>query len=152
MFALGKQGFEIIPELFDPRSVTSVIESLEKSPLRRSRAGIRNALQLDAVRNIAFDSRMLDLAVNFLGENAFPFRATLFDKSVKSNWLVVWHQDTALPLRQRRDAPGWGPWSVKEGATCAHAPASALEKVLAPFEYCRELTPSGGCPTMRFII
>jgi len=44
---------------------------------------------------------------------------------------VVWHQDTALPLRERRDAPGWGPWSVKDGIAYAHAPASALSKVLA---------------------
>ena len=27
--------------------------------------------------------------------------------------------------------PGWGPWSVKEGVTCAHAPAYALEQILA---------------------
>ena len=26
---------------------------------------------------------------------------------------------------------GWGPWSVKEDVICAHAPASALEQVLA---------------------
>jgi ectoine hydroxylase-related dioxygenase (phytanoyl-CoA dioxygenase family) len=60
-----------------------------------------------------------------------PFRATLFEKSLHSNWLVVWHQDTALPLRQRQDVHGWGPWSVKEGVICAHAPALALEQVLA---------------------
>ena len=30
---------------------------------------------------------------------AQPFRATLFDKSASANWLVVWHQDTALPMR-----------------------------------------------------
>ena len=29
------------------------------------------------------------------------------------------------------DAPGWGPWSVKDGVTYAHAPASALSNVLA---------------------
>src|SRR5712692_6155496 len=131
MFAVAKQGFEIIPELIDSRSLTRVVESLESSPLRRGRAGIRNAFQLDSVRNIASDPRILDLAQNILGENAFPFRATLFDKSVQSNWLVVWHQDTALPLRERRDAPGWGPWSVKDGVIYAHAPANALSQVLA---------------------
>jgi ectoine hydroxylase-related dioxygenase (phytanoyl-CoA dioxygenase family) len=71
------------------------------------------------------------MASNVLGGKAVPFRATLFDKSFRSNWLVVWHQDTALPLRERREANGWGPWSVKEGVICAHAPASALEPVLA---------------------
>jgi ectoine hydroxylase-related dioxygenase (phytanoyl-CoA dioxygenase family) len=44
---------------------------------------------------------------------------------------VVWHQDTALSLRERRDAHGWGPWSVKEGVICAHAPAAVLEQILA---------------------
>jgi len=46
------------------------------------------------------------------------------------NWLIVWHQDTALPLRERRELRGWGPWSVKEGVTYAHAPSCALEQVL----------------------
>ncbi len=44
---------------------------------------------------------------------------------------MVWHQDSALPLRERHDAPGRGPWSVKDGVAYAHAPASALSKVLA---------------------
>ncbi len=60
-----------------------------------------------------------------------PYRATLFDKSPTRNWLVTWHQDTALPLEERRDAPGWGPWSVKFGITYVHAPATALSRVVA---------------------
>jgi ectoine hydroxylase-related dioxygenase (phytanoyl-CoA dioxygenase family) len=66
-----------------------------------------------------------------LGEQAFPYRATVFEKTAASNWLVVWHQDTALPLCKRMDVSGWGPWSVKDGVTYAHAPASALARVLA---------------------
>jgi len=59
------------------------------------------------------------------------FRATLFDKSPGSNWLIVWHQDTALPLRHRHAETGWGPWSTKAGVLYAHAPAWALERVIA---------------------
>jgi ectoine hydroxylase-related dioxygenase (phytanoyl-CoA dioxygenase family) len=71
------------------------------------------------------------IAQRFLGVKPFPFRATLFDKSADSNWLVVWHQDTALPFKRRIDEPGWGPWSVKAGVLYAHAPASVLERVIA---------------------
>ncbi len=131
MFAVEKQGFEIIPELFDRESMAPVTESLDKAPLCHGRAVARNTLQIESVRALAGDSRLLNIASNLLCRNAVPFRATLFDKSLRANWLVVWHQDTALPLRQRRDAKGWGPWSVKEGVICAHAPASALEQVLA---------------------
>jgi ectoine hydroxylase-related dioxygenase (phytanoyl-CoA dioxygenase family) len=74
---------------------------------------------------------MIELAREVLGPDAFPFRATLFDKSPNSNWLVVWHQDTALPLQSRIELPGWGPWSVKDGIPYAHAPASALSQVVA---------------------
>jgi ectoine hydroxylase-related dioxygenase (phytanoyl-CoA dioxygenase family) len=73
----------------------------------------------------------MEFARAVLGPDAFPFRATLFDKSPAANWLVVWHQDTALPLQARMDLPGWGPWSVKEEIDHAHAPAAALRQVLA---------------------
>jgi ectoine hydroxylase-related dioxygenase (phytanoyl-CoA dioxygenase family) len=73
----------------------------------------------------------MNIVKAILGKDAIPFRATLFDKSPASNWLVMWHQDTALPLSEKREMEGWGPWSVKDGVTYAHAPASALEQVLA---------------------
>jgi ectoine hydroxylase-related dioxygenase (phytanoyl-CoA dioxygenase family) len=83
------------------------------------------------VAEIAAREEMIGMAREILGAAAWPFRATLFDKSASSNWLVAWHQDTALPLRERREQPGWGPWSVKEGVNYAHAPREALEKIVA---------------------
>jgi len=88
-------------------------------------------MRIRAVLEIALRTPLLEMAREILGRRAFPFRATLFDKSPTANWLVVWHQDTALPLRERRETPGWGPWSVKDGVNYAHAPASALEQVVA---------------------
>jgi ectoine hydroxylase-related dioxygenase (phytanoyl-CoA dioxygenase family) len=44
---------------------------------------------------------------------------------------LPWHQDTALPMEVSFDAPGWGPWSKKAGILYAHAPASALSRVVA---------------------
>jgi ectoine hydroxylase-related dioxygenase (phytanoyl-CoA dioxygenase family) len=92
---------------------------------------MRHAMRNADVAALARDARLMELAKEALGAAAVPFRATLFDKSPISNWLVVWHQDTALPLRERREVPGWGPWSIKDGVNYAHAPAGALEQVLA---------------------
>jgi ectoine hydroxylase-related dioxygenase (phytanoyl-CoA dioxygenase family) len=36
-----------------------------------------------------------------------------------------------LPLRERRELPEWGPWSVKDGVIYANAPVSALSRVVA---------------------
>jgi ectoine hydroxylase-related dioxygenase (phytanoyl-CoA dioxygenase family) len=45
--------------------------------------------------------------------------------------VVAWHQDRTLPLRERREQAGRGPWSVKEGVNYAHAPREAPERVVA---------------------
>lgn len=128
---LDQRGFSILPAIFLPHEMDKLERDLEQSGLRRSKAGIRHALHHQDVRNLATDPRLLTVAREILGHEAIPFRATLFDKSPRANWLVVWHQDTALPIRERHDVQGWGPWSVKDGVTYAHAPATALCGVLA---------------------
>ncbi len=34
-------------------------------------------------------------------------------------------------MQTKHETAGWGPWSVKDGVTYAHAPAIALEKIVA---------------------
>jgi ectoine hydroxylase-related dioxygenase (phytanoyl-CoA dioxygenase family) len=128
---LSAQGFAILEAVLDGSDIAELARALETPDLSRSRAGARHLMNHPAVSAVAADSRMVAIARRFLGETAVPYKATLFDKSPARNWLVTWHQDTALPLCERREAPGWGPWSIKVGVTYALAPASALEKVVA---------------------
>jgi ectoine hydroxylase-related dioxygenase (phytanoyl-CoA dioxygenase family) len=128
---IEQHGFAILPEVLLPCETQGLIDEIDRSSLRRSKAGIRHALRHPAIAILAREPRLLNLAQEILGGEALPFRATFFDKSPHTNWLVVWHQDTALPLRDRRETPGWGPWSIKEGIAYAHAPASALGRVVA---------------------
>jgi ectoine hydroxylase-related dioxygenase (phytanoyl-CoA dioxygenase family) len=129
--AIERDGFAIIPKLLSQGEIEQILEEIRAVAPRRSRAGVRHALSLSPVSRVANQPNVIELARTVLGPAAFPFRATLFDKSANSNWLVVWHQDTALPLREHREAASWGPWSVKESVNYAHAPAAALSEVLA---------------------
>jgi hypothetical protein len=124
-------GFAIVPEVVAPDEVLRLSDEFSKTSLRRSKAGVRHAMRVPCVAAIAGGSKLRGMAQEILGEDAAPFRATLFDKSAEANWLVVWHQDTALPLREKKEMPGWGPWSVKEGVVYAHAPTEALRRVIA---------------------
>ncbi|MGB2669187.1 MAG: phytanoyl-CoA dioxygenase family protein [Candidatus Acidiferrum sp.] len=128
---IASDGFAIIPNVLSESEIADLLAMLQRSDLPRSRAGMRHAMRNASVAELARDARLMELAQEVLGNSAVPFRATLFDKSPTSNWLVVWHQDTALPLRERHEVAGWGPWSIKDGVNYAHAPASALEQVLA---------------------
>lgn len=129
--SVEERGFTVIPDVLTPMEVAQLLEECRQLMSHRSRAGVRHALRHAPIAALARDSRLAAIAQDILGDKTFPFRATLFDKSQNANWLVVWHQDTALPLRERRDVPGWGPWSRKENVIYAHAPTSALCQVLA---------------------
>lgn len=128
---MDSPGFEVIPSVVALPEISDIADALDGETLERSRAGARHLMRHPIVGRVARDSRLLAIASRFLDASPVPYRATLFDKSPRSNWLVVWHQDTALPLRSRREVPGWGPWSVKAGITYAHAPAAALSRVIA---------------------
>ena len=64
-----------------------------------------------------------------LGGSARPVRAVLFDKTAEANWLVAWHQDRTIPVRERIEAPGFGPWSRKDGILHVMPPVAVLEQM-----------------------
>jgi len=142
--SIKTHGFAIIPKAVGQRVVESLLEGLSHTSLPRSKAGVRHAMRFPAIRNFAHGTPLLEMAREIFGTDVIPFRATLFDKSPTANWLVVWHQDTALPLRKRLEVPGWGPWSMKEGVNYAHAPASALEQVVALRLHLNDSTSENG--------
>src|SRR5207253_130912 len=124
-------GYTIAARCLSRRECDKIADELAGATVSRSRAGIRHLMANPAVAALARDSRLMELAEEGLGRAAIPFRATLFEKSRGTNWLIPWHQDTALPLTKKCNVTGWGPWSTKAGVTYAHAPASALSRVIA---------------------
>jgi ectoine hydroxylase-related dioxygenase (phytanoyl-CoA dioxygenase family) len=124
-------GYSIEQSIFSDAECDSLIGAIAEATIKRSRAGVRHLMVNAAVSALAADRRLLAIAEKEIGAPPVPFRATLFDKSWQANWLVAWHQDTALPLTSRFDSPGWGPWSEKAGILYAHAPEWALSRILA---------------------
>jgi ectoine hydroxylase-related dioxygenase (phytanoyl-CoA dioxygenase family) len=123
-------GFWIEENVLSLEECVSLISAVALQQ-RPGRAGARHLMANPAVAALANDPRLLEIARRGLNKDAVPYRATLFEKSGRANWLVVWHQDTALPLVAHFDSPEWGPWSKKCGVIYAHAPTWALSRVLA---------------------
>lgn len=139
----GQTGFRIVNGLLSVDECDALSMTLS-ARVSRSRAGARHLMNVPGVAILSRDPRLLELARRELGIQPFPFRATLFEKTRTANWLVVWHQDTALPLQNCFEAPGWGPWSRKAGVDYSHAPAWALERVVALRVYLDESTSNNG--------
>lgn len=99
--------------------------------LDADRAGTRNLLNIHTVQQLAQSESMRRLVEPILGTDAFAVRAILFNKLPGANWKVTWHQDCVIAVRERKDVPGWGPWSVKDGVLHVRPPAEVLARMLA---------------------
>jgi hypothetical protein len=100
------------------------------APLARDRPGLRlkGISGLDALLDPA--GAIGGMIAPFVGDAARPVRAILFDKNEAANWSLAWHQDRTICVRERRDVPGFGPWTVKSGLLHVAPPFALLERMV----------------------
>jgi ectoine hydroxylase-related dioxygenase (phytanoyl-CoA dioxygenase family) len=133
-----RDGFAVVPRALDEGALASFEKCLEavaegEGVLRRGGVyAIRNLLEvLPAARELARSSAVRALVEPVLGPDCFVVRGVLFDKTPAAPWKVAWHQDLSIAVRERVEAEGFGPWSVKAGVVHVQPPARVLEGVLA---------------------
>ena len=80
-----QNGFAIIRDVLSGQDITGVLSDFEDATLRHSRAGVRHAFDSAGITRFSRNPQLLEIARETLGEAAFPFRATLFDKSSAAN-------------------------------------------------------------------
>jgi ectoine hydroxylase-related dioxygenase (phytanoyl-CoA dioxygenase family) len=135
---LKRDGFALVPEVIDAASIAALCAALERAPRglpTLEREGhvyaMRDLLRHVAhVRELANSAALRALVETVLGADAFVVRGLLFDKTPEANWTVPWHQDLTIAVRERRDAPGFGPWTMKAGIPHVRPPVSVLENML----------------------
>ena len=126
---LETNGFDIIPSLFTAEEIAYLRFAISTGNLETH--GARNLLRrVPAIREVAICSKLLKLVEDVVGSNPFPVRGIFFDKTPEANWKVAWHQDLTIAVTEKKDVPGFGPWSVKEGVVHVQPPISVLEKML----------------------
>src|SRR5277367_3133056 len=135
---LREKGFSVIPRVFDfdeleyLKGELSLIAPSDAVRRRGETFAIRDLLEAcPAVRNLAESSRIRSLVSPILGDDAFAVRSLLFDKTAEANWLVPWHQDVTICVAEKREAPGYGPWSIKAGQWHVQPPTAVLERMLS---------------------
>jgi hypothetical protein len=95
-----------------------------------SGAGRRGILELAPIAKLSRSERLLSLVRPHLPAQARPVRGIYFDKTPETNWLVAWHQDLTIAVRDKIDVRGYGPWSLKEGVPHVQPPVQLLEQML----------------------
>jgi hypothetical protein len=125
-YRIADDGFELVAGLVDRATRLALIDAVGDVDA----AGRRNMLATAAVAELAGSRPLLDVVRLHTGGAPRAVRAIWFNKSPESNWLVAWHQDLAIAVRERIETPRFGGWSVKEGVPHVQPPAAILERML----------------------
>jgi ectoine hydroxylase-related dioxygenase (phytanoyl-CoA dioxygenase family) len=123
---IEQNGFVIVPICLSKQTVEHLCRHLCAAQHAQ-----RNLLQDPVVRELAVSEPVRQAVASVLGRECFSVRGILFNKTPKSNWKVVWHQDRTIAVREKKETPEFGPWSVKAGVTHVQPPSKVMAKMLA---------------------
>lgn len=121
-----KNGFALVPTCLSGEVVEQLCSCLSNTTF-----AVRNLLAVPIVRELAASAPVRVLAESVLGKNCIAVKGTFFNKTQEANWKVVWHQDLTIMVRERREVPGFGPWTIKAGINHVQPPAEILNHILA---------------------
>jgi ectoine hydroxylase-related dioxygenase (phytanoyl-CoA dioxygenase family) len=119
-----------IAELVLTASACEIV-ARELPPIAAGRGGVRSLIDAPTVTRLIRSQELARAARDFVDGPLVAVKATLFDKTPRSNWRAQWHQDRIIAVKERRDVEGYGPWREKEGVLHVEPPARVLEQMVA---------------------
>jgi ectoine hydroxylase-related dioxygenase (phytanoyl-CoA dioxygenase family) len=146
--SLQESGYAVPNHRLPPDIIHQLLAAAEPLLLERehaNRGGVRDLFRvLPLATELVEHDVVRRLVEPLLGPRAFAVRGILFDKTAGRNWKVAWHQDVTIAVRERRDVPGFGPWSVKAGVVHVQPPVEVLENLLTVRVHLDDCGPDNG--------
>jgi hypothetical protein len=163
-------GFSIVPQFLDSDEIDSLlaaISDVQEDDSVRRRGGvyaIRNLLGVvPAITLLAASAKVTRLVRSVLGETVFAVRGILFDKTANANWLVPWHQDLTISVKENSPYQALGHGQLKQECLTSRpppassTPCSLFEYIsmivmskMVPCVYCPRHTVWAGSPANKY--
>lgn len=153
---LAQQGFVMLPGIFPPREIDSLVQRLSTSFQMRSDASIlrsrgqtygsRNLLEtFPEVSLLMSHPSLRAFAIAILGPTAGIVRTLFFDKPPDRSWSLPWHKDRTIAVK-RNDLPTelFRKPTVKAGMPHVEAPRALLETMLTIRIHLDAMTETNG--------
>lgn len=122
--SFDRDGFSIVPSDLQASDLACLRAEASQLACLESSACIRNLRRKSTLISSLFFPAILPPGFTVV-------RSILFDKTAEANWPVAWHQDLTIAVSARKEAPGYGAWSEKDGIPHVQPPLSLLERMMS---------------------
>ena len=143
---IHQHGVEIRKEFLSSSIIDAIKSEIDSLEDILPKHGLRNADEkIESVRLLAESEEVRSLVQSILNGEVQMVRAILFDKTPDKNWLVTWHQDKTIAVKQKQDIDGWDPWSLKDGVYHVQPPESVLNYMVTLRFHLDDADENNGC-------
>ena len=141
----ARDGVQLHPAALGSEALWQVGDALAGLP--QGQAGVRLHGVAGLRPALAAEGSIGTVAASVLGPGCRAVRAVLFDKTAAANWALAWHQDRTIAVQERREAPGFGPWTRKAGLLHVAPPVAVLEGMVT-LRVHLDPVPAGNAPLL----
>lgn len=129
---IGSEGYAVLPGLFDTSELALMDDAADYLDAHaREKGGGRNLFQkAPGILALFKKDAVLGLMRGFLGPGIGISEGVYLNKDRDANWLVAWHQDLFISVKEKSEAAGYHSWTEKQGIPYVQPPAEVLGKSL----------------------
>lgn len=126
--AVDTLGFALKRNFLNPEEITALTAAC--LPIQES-YGERDVLNQFPLIYTALPWKKISALLHSLGfQEPVVARSLFFNKTASNNWLVAWHQDKTICLRDRFEHPSFSKWTIKDHILHVEPPVEVLQNML----------------------
>lgn len=129
MTQLQEKGFDIMENIYSEQEINEIIEVIENQEIE-GRFGVREFL-LDnpKVAEKVFNPKLLEIIKKISANCTKSIKSIYFDKPPNANWVVNWHQDLTINLKEKQETRNFKNWRVNSERTIVQPNIEMLENI-----------------------
>jgi ectoine hydroxylase-related dioxygenase (phytanoyl-CoA dioxygenase family) len=118
---IAENGFVVIENIFTETEIHNILEIIENKKAVSKNFRVEQDLfaircflnEFPEIKEILLNNNLTKLMSKF-GEDYKIVKSIYFDKPIKANWIVNWHQDLTISVKEKRETSGFRNWLSKE--------------------------------------
>lgn len=123
-----KDGCLTIASVYKTEEIERIVELMSSLQVEQT-FGVRQFLKkYEVLIPIVFNENLKSI-IRSISKKAVVIRSLYFDKPPNANWMVNWHQDLTVELKDKKETAGFKNWRVLPKRTTAQPPLNVLEQM-----------------------
>ena len=127
--SLREKGFKIIENIYSSKEIDEILTLLDSKEID-NKFGIREFLMDHPEIQEKVFTKKLKKIIHQIAPNCHKsIKSIYFDKPPSANWIVNWHQDLTINLRNRKEVENYKNWRTKEDRVVVQPDLDMLDSI-----------------------